>query len=156
MSEKLYEYQVDVPESWVDHNGHMNDAEYNRAFSDAGVAWINHLGLTEAKIKSLSYTIFTLESHIVYLKEVFSGENITIQVHLHDYDAKRVHVFMNLFNESGDRCAANEVMLMGMGTDSGRPAPFPEILAEAVKAYYDAQDNEVELKELGRTIGIRR
>lgn len=156
MTEQLFEYETIVPESWVDHNGHMNDGEYSRAFSDAGMAWTTHLGLTESKIKTLSFTIFTLESHIVYLKEVFAQENITVQVRLYDYDAKRLHGFMTLFNEAGARCATNEVMLMGMDTEAGRPAPFPGFLAEAVRNYYDSQNNEADPKELGRTIGIRR
>ncbi|MCQ9903681.1 thioesterase, partial [Staphylococcus aureus] len=30
-----YIYQTNVKKEWVDYNGHMNDAEYNRVFSDA-------------------------------------------------------------------------------------------------------------------------
>ncbi|AKG74600.1 thioesterase family protein [Salinicoccus halodurans] len=154
--EKLFEYETTVPESWVDHNGHMNDAEYNRAFSDAGMAWLSELGLGESKIEELSYTIFTLESHIVYQKEVFAQDEITVEIRLHDFDAKRLHVFMTLRNPKGDACATYEVMYMGMDQKAGRPAPFPEFFADAVKKYYDAQDNDAEIKELGRKIGIRR
>lgn len=156
MTNKRFTYQTTVPASWVDHNGHMNDAEYSRAFSDANDAWIADLGLTEAKIAERAYTIFTLETHVVFLKEVFEGEDIQVQVHIHDYDAKRLHAFMTLYNQAGERCATYEIMSMGMDTTAGRPAPFPEFFAEAVKEYHDGQDNDQETEELGRTIGIRR
>lgn len=156
MTTKLYEYQTTIPKSWVDHNGHMNDAEYSRAFSDANDAWIAELGLNEKQIEKESYTIFTLETHVVYLKEAFEGERISIRAHLYDYDAKRMHAFMTLFNESDERCATYEIMSMGMDTEVGRPAPFPEFFAEAVKNYYDTQDDENQSKELGSKIGIRR
>ncbi len=156
MTNQPFEYQTTVPKSWVDFNGHMNDAEYNRAFSDAGVEFISHLGLDEQKIAEISYTIFTLENHIVYQKEVFEADTITIKVRLHDLDAKRLHVFMTLHDSKDAQCATYEVMYMGMDQDAGRPAPFPGFFAEAVKDYYEAADDDAELKELGSKIGIRR
>ncbi|RZH98374.1 thioesterase, partial [Staphylococcus condimenti] len=30
-----FTYNVTVQDAWLDHNQHMNDAEYNRVFSDA-------------------------------------------------------------------------------------------------------------------------
>ena len=41
-----YQYDTKVIQEWVDHNGHMNDAEYNRVLSDATDDWLAHLGLT--------------------------------------------------------------------------------------------------------------
>ena len=35
-----FQYQTTVKDIWVDHNQHMNDAEYNRVFSDATDAWL--------------------------------------------------------------------------------------------------------------------
>jgi acyl-CoA thioester hydrolase len=152
----LFEYRTTVPESWLDHNGHMNDGQYSRAFSDAGLEWMTHLGLSAEKVKELSYTTFTLENHIVYQKEVFAGEEITIKVRIYDYDVKRMHVFMTLHNEGDVQCATYEVMYMGMDTGAGRPGEFPEELDRAVKEYYEAQGTMEKPKEIGRTIGIRR
>ncbi len=39
----------------------MNDAEYNRVFSDATDAWLATLGLDLQAIEQLKYTIFTLK-----------------------------------------------------------------------------------------------
>lgn len=156
MTMELFEYQTTVPESWLDYNGHMNDGQYSRAFSDAGLVWLAYLGLSESKVKELSYTIFTLENHIVYLNEVFAGDEITIKVRIHDYDEKRMHAFMTLHNPKDEKCATYEVMYMGMDTKAGRPGPFPEKFEQAVKEYYESQDNSGKPAEMGRTIGIRR
>lgn len=156
MAMELYEYQTTVPESWLDYNGHMNDGQYSRAFSDAGLEWLSHLGHSESRVKELSYTIFTLENHIVYQNEVFAHEEITIKVRIYDFDSKRLHTFMTLHNQKGELCATYEVMYMGMDTQAGRPAPFPEELDQAIRKYYDAQGKVETPKELGRTIGIRR
>lgn len=156
MTMELFEYKMTVPESWLDYNNHMNDGQYSRAFSDAGLEWFSHLGHSESKVKELSYTIFTLENHIVYLNEVFAGEEITIKVRIHDFDMKRLHTFMTLHNEAGKRCATYEVMYMGMDRESGRPGPFPEALDQAIRDYYEAQDNTEQSEEIGSKIGIRR
>src|SRR5699024_1709071 len=156
MTVETYEYKTIVPRDWVDHNGHMNDGEYGRAFSDAGMAWLAQMGLDTEKIEEISYTIFTLENHTVYQKEVFGGDEITVRIRIHDYDDKRLHVFMTLHDPSGDQCAAYEVMYMGMDRKTNRPAPFPEFFARSVEDYCSTQNNDVNIKEMGRIIGIRR
>lgn len=152
----LFEYTTTVKQIWVDHNGHMNDAEYNRVFSDATDAWLATLGLDLQAIEQLKYTIFTLENHVMYLKEIKVNESITVTVELFDFDAKRLHVFMTLKNEQNDRCATYEVMLMGMDTESNKPKPFPETIRKSVEFYADIALIQHQPEELGHHIGIKR
>lgn len=156
MTESLFEYKTTVKQIWVDHNGHMNDAEYNRVFSDATDAWLATLGLDLQAIEQLKYTIFTLENHVMYLKEIKVNESITVTVELFDFDAKRLHVFMTLNNEQNDRCATYEVMLMGMDTESNKPKPFPETIRKSVEFYADIASIQHQPEELGHHIGIKR
>lgn len=156
MSDTLFSYQTTVPASWVDHNQHMNDAEYNRFFSDATDAFISHLGLTQDKIKNLSFTVFTLENHTVYLQEVEEGTEINGEVLLHDFDAKRLHLFIALYNGDKNLCATYEVMLMGMDQETGRPGAFPESIYGTIKDYNLGQNISEIPEQIGRTIGIRR
>src|SRR5699024_1379337 len=106
--------------------------------------------------EEISYTIFTLENHIVYQKEVFGGDEITVRIRIHDYDDKRLHVFMTLHDPSGAQSAAYEVMSMGMDRKTNRPARLPELFARSSKDYCRTQNNDVNIKEMGRRIGIRR
>lgn len=155
---QLFTYQVTVKDEWLDHNNHMNDAEYNRVFSNATDEYLAYLGLSEAEIERRHYTVFTLENHETYQKEVNKDEVLTVTVQLVDHDAKRLHAFMTLYDQAQDVCATYEVMLMGIDTDSGRPAPFPEDIAQNIEQDAELVDKEGldQPKELGRQIGIKR
>ena len=41
-------YKTHVAPEWVDYNGHMNDAEYARVFSQACEALIDQIGFATA------------------------------------------------------------------------------------------------------------
>ncbi|MCA1010560.1 thioesterase family protein [Halobacillus halophilus] len=151
-----FRYTKSVPADWVDYNGHMNDAEYSRAFSLATDAFIKHIGLDPAARKQWNYTIFTLETHTCYLQEVKEKAAFEITAKILDYDSKRMHMFFTMKNESGELVATFEEMLMGINQTEGRGAPFPESVAAAIRGIYQAQDNEEYIKQAGRTIGIRK
>ncbi len=151
-----FQYQTTVKDIWVDHNQHMNDAEYNRVFSDATDAWLAKLGLDVDTIEKLEYTVFTLENHVMYLKEIKVDEPITVNVQIYNYDAKRLHVFMNLVDSQNTCCATYEVMLMGMDTATDRPTAFPEEIKNAIDDYAKVGTIQETPKELGHLIGIKR
>src|SRR5699024_1172916 len=142
MKFSIFEYVTQVKDIWVDHNGHMNDAEYNRVFSDATDAWLAYLGLDKKAIEQLNYTVFTLENHVMYLKEIKVNEPITTHIELYNYDTKRLHVFMTLTDANQSRCATYEVMLMGIDTNTDRPEVFPETIREAIEEYAEVATME--------------
>ncbi|CDQ20111.1 thioesterase family protein [Halobacillus karajensis] len=154
--ELSFSYKQTVPSEWVDYNGHMNDAEYNRAFSLATDAFIDHIGLDEQGREHYQYTIFTLETHTCYLKEMHEGKEFEVTARVLDYDVKRIHLFLTMSNADGEVVATLEEMLMGIDQNEGRPAPFPNETAEKIAAEYQAVADQERPKQLGRTIGIRR
>lgn len=155
MIHSQFEYTTKVKDSWVDHNGHMNDAEYNRVFSDATDAWLAYLGLDKETIAQSQYTVFTLENHVMYLKEIKVDELISVNVELYDYDAKRLHVFMTLRDANQSRCATYEVMLMGMNTAIDKPEVFPEMIKKAIEDYATINTIKNKPQELGHLIGFK-
>ena len=90
MMNQQYVFHTKVHRDWVDHNGHLNDAMYNRIFSDTTDDWLGHLGLTINAIQSYQYTVFTLENHVMFLNEMKENEDVIVKVHLHNYDSKRL------------------------------------------------------------------
>src|SRR5699024_9620863 len=122
-----------VKNDWVDYNGHMNDSAYAKVFSTAVDHWMNQIGIT---------------------KEFRESENLTIKLQLLDYDEKRAHIFFVMSNLNDERIATSEQMLMGMDTDSGRPAPFPELIMNNIEKIANDQKYLDQPKEAGRTIGI--
>ncbi|MGC3872167.1 thioesterase family protein [Halomonas sp. GXIMD04776] len=142
-----------VAPEWVDYNGHMNDAEYARVFSLALEALMDHIGLDEAGRAEHAYTIYTLETHLCYRREAHQDQALAVEISLLDRDAKRLHVFLEMQDQEGQCLATSEQMLMGMGSDSGRPEPFPAPVTEHIERLpHIAQDAWPKLA--GRRIGL--
>lgn len=80
-----------VPVEWVDYNGHMNDAYYFFAFTEATEAFLDHVGLGEAYRDSSGCGIYTVEGHLCFKSSVRGGELISYRSRLLGYDAKRLH-----------------------------------------------------------------
>ena len=63
---------------------------------------------------------------------------------------------MEMYNSNQQLAATYEVMLMGMDTQSERPAPFPTSIANNVTRYFEDYSLSETPKQLGHQIGITR
>ncbi|SFB14129.1 acyl-CoA thioester hydrolase [Lentibacillus halodurans] len=156
MGESKMIIQHEVPEEWIDYNGHMNDAEFVRVFSWGVDRFMKMIGITDYFREQNKHTIYTMESHVCYLDEMKLGEPFEVHMQIIDYDAKRVHVFYELFGEKGKRAATSEQMLMSIDQAAGKAAPFPEEVFKQVKTLAKHYTPAEKPKEAGRVIGIRR
>ncbi|MDN6297763.1 MAG: thioesterase family protein [Halomonas sp.] len=121
-----------VAPEWVDYNGHMNDAEYARVFSLSAEALLDAIGLDDAGRQHHGYTVYTLETHLCYRREVHEGQALNIEATVLDRDAKRLQVFFEMRDAEHNVLATSEQMLMGIDSDAGRPAPFPAPVEAAI------------------------
>jgi len=144
-----------VAPEWVDYNGHMNDAEYARVFSLGVEALMDAIGLDEAGRGRHGYTLYTLETHLCYRREAHEGQPLQVTLSLLDRDAKRLHVFFAMHDLDGTLLATSEQMLMGVDSEAGRPAPYPDDV-EAAIAELPHIERSAWPALAGRTIGIRR
>ncbi|APE30806.1 hypothetical protein BOX17_07485 [Halomonas aestuarii] len=142
-----------VAPEWVDYNGHMNDAEYARVFSLGVEALMERIGLDEAGRARHGYTLYTLETHLGYRREAHEGQPLRVEVTLLDRDAKRLHVFFEMRDLEGNLLATSEQMLMGIDSDTGRPAPFPSAIEPAIAALPAAEAGAWP-EAAGRRIGL--
>jgi acyl-CoA thioester hydrolase len=145
-----------VRKEWIDYNGHMNDADYVRAFSWGVDRFMEEIGIDEDFRNDKEYTMFTLENHVCYLDEMSLDEPFEVHLYMLDYDEKRTHVFFELYGKDGKRAATSEQMLMGIDQSSGRPAPFADEIFTKVKAISEAHTPADKPKEAGRVIGIKK
>ncbi|MGP4106730.1 thioesterase family protein [Virgibacillus sp. L01] len=152
----MFSYQDSVRTDWVDYNGHMNDSAYANVFSIAVDRFMDFIGLDEDGRTNLSYTIFTLETHLCYLKEAHQDEKLIVSIQLLDIDSKRVHVFFEMKNDNGVLLATSEQMLMGMDTQQERPAPFPKQVATEMGKLWDEHKQLETPEQVGRRIGIKK
>jgi len=124
-----------VPADWIDYNGHMMDAYYFLAFTEATEALLDHLGLGAAYQATANCGMYTVESHLCFRASVRSGETLSYSTQLLGCDAKRLHVFHRMANAgSGAELATNELMFLHVDLAAERVAPFPAERGAAVRA----------------------
>src|SRR5690606_5470680 len=125
--------RLKVKPEWVDYNNHLNDGYYVVIFSLASDAFQDWICMSDAERRATKTTIYTLEAHVNYLREVKQGEEVEIRTQPIGCDQKRYHLARSMHTARlGDEiAAAGEFMLANIDA-SGEPktAPFrPEVAA---------------------------
>lgn len=150
-------YRTAVREDWVDYNGHLRDAYYLLIFSEATDALMDWIGLDAAGRARTHGSIYTLESHLSYLREVKGGAAVSVETLLVAHDAKRLHVCQTLAVEGLDEPACVcEQMLLHVDTRGPRAAPFDERLLEKIGALAAAHAGLQRPLQLGRRVSLAR
>ena len=62
-----------VPKEWIDYNGHMMDAFYFVAFTEATEAFLDHVGLGADYRARTGSGVYTAEGHLCFLSGVIGG-----------------------------------------------------------------------------------
>ncbi|HEY3809014.1 MAG TPA: thioesterase family protein [Steroidobacteraceae bacterium] len=129
-------YRTQIAADWIDYNGHLRDAYYGLILSHAIDALMEHIGLDEAYRTRTGCTLYTLEMHIHYLREVKSDASVSAEVRILGADRKRIHASFDLVTDTDPApAAAAEVMLMHV-RQSPQPAsePFAQAASEAIES----------------------
>lgn len=143
-----------VPPDWVDYNGHMNEARYLTAFSDATDRLLLWAGMDAACIAE-GHSVFTVETHIRHLGEVDIRDRIEVRSQVLEAAGKRLHLWHELIR-GGDCAATGEQLLLHVDLRIRRPAlpraDVGEWLAKVAQSHADlpAPDG------LGRWVGAPR
>ena len=145
-----------LPE-WVDWNGHMNVAFFVKAFDQASGAFMRNIGLGRPYVDNKLGMTFVLEMHITYDRELREGAPMRFVTQLLDCDAKRVHLFHEMFHaDEGYLAATNELMLMNIDYASRRSAPWPDWAMDRLDKLAAAHKGLPVPKQAGRLIGIKK
>ncbi|VXB34706.1 conserved hypothetical protein [Burkholderia sp. 8Y] len=114
-------YRDTVRPEWVDYNGHLRDAFYMLIYSLATDAFMDDIGLGDAARRARHRTLYTLEAHVSYLRELKEGAAVRVDARVIAHDRKRIHLYLQMFEgDSVDPVSACEQMLMHIDT-SGAP-----------------------------------
>jgi acyl-CoA thioester hydrolase len=145
-----------LPE-WIDYNGHMNVAWYVLAFDHATDKLLDHVGLGAAYVKAENRSVFVLEMHVTYEREVREGDPLAFSTRVLGVDAKRVHLFHAMHHATeGWLAATNELVLMHIDLDVRRSCPMPLPAFEALAETSRAQAALPMPPQAGRVIGLKR
>ena len=148
-----------VQPGWVDYNNHLNDGYYLVIFSLGGIdQFMDRIGMSDAERKATKTTIYTLEAHVNYLREVKLGEEVEVRAQLIGYDQKRFQLFMTMHTArlGDDIAATSEIMAVNIDTSGPEPrsAPFrPDVAARLAADWESHKDLPVPANS-GRAIAL--
>lgn len=146
-----------VEPDWLDYNGHMNEAYYVLVFSHATDDFMDFVGLDMDYRKRANASIYTLETHVVYLQEVGVGAPLSIETQLVGVDRKRFHLFHSMrHGDSSERLATAEHMLLHVDMSGPKASPFPAEIAARLAEIDAAHCVLPQPEQLGRSIGQLR
>jgi carnitine 3-dehydrogenase len=156
LSQPLRLHAVRVLPEWVDYNGHMSESRYLQVFGDASDALFRYACI-DADYHAAGYSYYTVETHLMNLREVSAEEPLYVTTQLLGLDEKRMHLFHRLHHGRDDGLLASaEQMLLHVNTRAGRAcAARPEVLArlEPVAAAHAALPRP---ENAGRYVGAPR
>lgn len=123
----LLELYTDIVRpDWIDYNQHMSEGYYGVAFGHASDAFIDYVGLHADYRARTGGTVYTVESHIFFLRELKLGTPLHFRTQLLGYTPKKMHIFHEMLHaEEGFVAATFEVMMLHIDRTIGRSAPMP-------------------------------
>lgn len=122
-----------VRTEWIDYNGHMNVAFYVMAFDHATDGLFDALGIGADYCRRENRSVFAVEQHITYKRELTEGERFVVSSQLLAFDDKRLHFFQRMASErGGDLAATMESLGVHVDMQARRAAAFPEPAREAL------------------------
>jgi acyl-CoA thioester hydrolase len=143
-----------APPEWMDYNGHLMDGYYLVAFTDATEGFLDYLGFGPQYRERTGCTIYTVEGHINFLREVKAGARLTYTTQVFDCDAKRLHVFHVMRLDDDEPAATNELMLLHVNQRILKVEPMPPANLERAMALYQTHCALPRPPQAGRIIAI--
>jgi acyl-CoA thioester hydrolase len=148
-------HDTTVPPDWVDYNGHMSESCFLLAFGDSADAFFRFVGIDES-YRAAGHSLYTVETHLHHRREAGEGDRLSMTFRILDHDDKRIHVFHEMFDDSGALLATAEQLLVHVDTRQERSAPFSDDLRQRLDAIAAAHRSLPVPDVVGRPLGIRR
>lgn len=144
-------HSEDLQDTWLDAYGHLNEAYYLVAFSNASWSLQDHLKLGPAYTDVTGNALYTAESHLRYLREVRAPARLDVDSLIFGFDRKRMHIGHVLIVDGEER-ATFECVLIHVDTKTGRSHSFSDEQMSAL--------NSLSLDDIpawsGSRVGLRR
>lgn len=124
-------YEVDLDESWLDVNDHMNARFYNDVIYDAHVLLTTAIGLGDDYVARTRHGKVVVESHLIYEREVRRNARLGVRSWLLAVDDKRLHFAHELLDlTNGFRAAFAEQLDLHFDLEQRRVAAMPADVRE--------------------------
>jgi len=140
-----------VQDAWLDAYGHLNEAYYLVAFSNATWPVQAHFGIGTDYFDVTGCAMYTVETHLRYLQEVRAPAQLEIESMVFGWDAKKLHL-AHVMKVDGTERATFECLLLHFDSKSGGVTAMPE---ETQRMLAEAQVAELP-DWSGRSVGIKK
>ena len=136
-----------------------SDRYYTQVFSDAEVAFLEHIGADKAYWLEHSGHVYTAENHLTFLSEILLGDTMEVAVGIVDYSEKALHLSLEMYNATGMLCAHHETIVLHVTKDAGnRPfvSEFSPKLRSSILQFERHYGRVSESPYCSKPLGIRR
>ncbi len=149
-------YETSVRPEWLDVNDHMNVAYYVLAFDRATDGLFQFVGVGDDYMAARQGSMFALECHVTYNRELRGGDLIRITTQLLGFDAKKMHFAHHMYHQGeGYLAATSEWMGIHVDMEARRSAPFPDDIAERLGDIRAAHAVLPTPPEVGRVMSLK-
>ena len=129
----IEEFRQHVRPEWIDYNGHLSEAYYVLVFGFATDAVMDQIGLDETYRRDTGCSLYTVEAHVRYLREVAPDSELVVTSRIVGTGAKKLRLCHEMAVD-GEPVATEEIMALHVDGEQGRTAPFPDAVAERITA----------------------
>ncbi|MEV5696427.1 thioesterase family protein [Streptomyces anthocyanicus] len=123
-----------VRPEWIDYNGHLSEAFYVLVFGHATDALMTRAGLDSGYRESTRCSLYTVESHIRFLRDVSEGAHLAVRTRVLGAAARKARFTHEMYVVPGpdaepapDAAAVATTELLAVHVDqlAGRATEFP-------------------------------
>ena len=142
-----------IPQTWTDINGHMNETNYLEVCSQATDKFMEMMGMDFDYIKLTNESYFTVETHIRHVNEAKEGKNIIAKTQVLEASGKKLRLFHILETNDGNIVATGEHMLLHVSLETRSSSLPSEKISSNLAKLYQPHSTLPWPEGVGRSIG---
>ena len=147
-------FETTIRPDWIDYNGHMQDAFYGLVFSHAVDAFQDAVGFDAEWRQRTGCTIYALEDHRFYLREVVEGDRVRVETRVLGCDAKRFHLHQTMLRGDEPVCVGEYMELHVATRPEPRATPMPDAIRARIERAIISEEEAARLVRRSRAIGL--
>ena len=137
-----------IIKEWTDYNNHMNLSYYILVFDMGAEIILSKFMMGEQSAKTTNKSTMVVETHTTYNKEVKEGDEDDICLSHFDYDRKRLHYKLEMYEKKNNILSATtEVLALYIDLNLRKVAEFEEEKSKIMgdfkeknKTYFKSED----------------
>ena len=148
----IFEHKKTILPKWIDYNGHMQDAYYGLVFSQAVDALQDEVGFDQFYRQKTGCTIYLVEEHKFFLKEVKEGAKVNVKIRVLDVSEKVFHIYAVMTSEGHDVAISEMVQMHVSQNPTPNGVAIPLEIKNRLKIYLVDKEHQVALKHRARAM----